>query len=108
MEEYYGIFFDDGCEGSTGGSQTLDGLTATTQVSISSNHCDKIGVATGANNSFVSVRDVGWGELVKVKNESNEIEILNFSFGSGNDFDLSFDDNHNVVIVNSAGNESGK
>ena len=106
LEEYYGIFFDDGCSGSTGGSQTLDGLTATTQVSISSNHCGKIGVATGANSSFVSVSDVGWGELVKVKNESNVIEILNFSFGSGNDFDLSFDDNHNVVIVNSAGNES--
>ena len=106
LRDYYGYDWGNACGGTTSGSQTLDGLTATTSTTVTSNHCGRIGIATGANSSFVSVRDAGWGELVEVKNRSGEIEILNFSFGTEENFDLSFEDNHNVVIVNSAGNES--
>lgn len=58
------------------------------------------------NGSLESLYDTRWYELIETKNNSGAIEIVNFSFHSPYDSGLFFRDNHNVVIVNSAGNES--
>ena len=51
--------------------------------------------------------DATWDALIKEKNNSGKIEVLNYSFGSNdNNTPLNFTDNKNVVIVMAAGNDS--
>ena len=111
LEGYYGVTMNNNCSASTS-TETVDQLTTKTTIQISSNHCDKIGVATGATASFSELVDntsssyTTWYDLIELKNKSDKIEILNFSFANSTNNALSFSDNHNVVIVDSAGNDS--
>ena len=113
LEGVYSVAMNSDCTGSTS-TETVDQLTTKTSINISSNHCGKIGVATGANGSFYEILESGagadshakWDDLIKQKNTSGKIEILNYSFGSTRSGDLDFDDNKNVLIVTSAGNDS--
>lgn len=108
IEGYYGVSLDDSCSAMSS-TETSDELTIVTNSTVNSNFCGKIGIATGANSTFIDEADsnVMWDDLVKTKNQSDSIEILNFSFGDPNTVsELNVVDNHNVVIVNSAGNGS--
>ena len=98
-----------GSDCSTYGQTVTTGqLKIETNYQFQSNYCGKIGGAIGANADFKELgTDVTWDALIKEKNNSGKIEILNFSFGhSVNNTPLNFTDNNNVVIVKSAGNDS--
>ena len=98
-----------GSDCSTYGQTVTTGqLKIETNYQFQSNYCGKIGGAIGANADFKELgTDVAWDGLIKEKNNSGKIEILNFSFGhSVNNIPLNFTDNNNVVIVKSAGNDS--
>lgn len=98
---------DSNCSASVQTTET-GSLTITSDLTYSSNYCGKIGAATGANANFKELGvDATWDTLIKEKNNSGKIEVLNFSFGSNdNNTPLNFTDNKNVVIVMAAGNDS--
>ena len=91
-----------------GQTVTTGQLKIETNYQFQSNYCGKIGGAVGANADFKELGvDASWDGLIKEKNNSGRIEILNYSFGhSANNTPLNFSDNNNVVIVKSAGNDS--
>jgi len=102
----FNLALDNNCEGSKQSLFSSGTYTVSGTLDLNTNYCNKFGVATGANGSVDSVYDTDWHELIEAKNNSGTLEIVNFSFGSSNNSALYFRDNHNVVIVNSAGNES--
>ena len=110
LEGYYGVELNSDCSASAS-TKIVDQLTSNTTIQISSNHCNKIGIATGANANFAELIDTSsadytnWYDLINLKNSSQKIEILNYSFGHPQNSSLSFSDNHNVVIVHAAGND---
>ena len=98
-----------GSDCSTYGQTVTSGqLKIETNYQFQSNYCGKIGAAIGANADFKELGvDASWDGLIKEKNNSGRIEILNYSFGDqANNIPLNFTDNNNVVIVVAAGNES--
>ena len=100
---------DIGSDCSTYGQTVTTGqLKIETNYQFQSNYCGKIGGAVGANADFKELGvDASWDGLIKEKNNSGRIEILNYSFGhSANNTPLNFSDNNNVVIVIAAGNDS--
>ena len=100
---------DIGSDCSTYGQTVTTGqLKIETNYQFQSNYCGKIGGAIGANADFKELGvDASWDGLIKEKNNSGRIEILNYSFGhSANNTPLNFSDNNNVVIVIAAGNDS--
>jgi hypothetical protein len=107
LEGAYSVEMDSQCSASNLTSSS-GSLTFTTSTNITSNYCGKIGTATGSNTSFLQgISDFGnWADLIKEKNQTGKIEILNFSFGSSTSDELNFADNKNVLIVIAAGNES--
>ena len=98
---------DSDCSASVQTSET-GSLTITSDLTYSSNYCGKIGAATGANANFKELGvDASWDALIKEKNNSGKIEVLNYSFGTAdNSTPLNFTDNKNVIIVMAAGNDS--
>jgi len=105
MESALGITLNSDCSGSDT-TQTSGGITLQTNFTYSSNYCGKVGVATGANASFSDLATVDWDDLIKEKNSSGKVEVLNYSFGDSGSGSLDFTDNKNVLIVKSAGNDS--
>ncbi len=107
MESALATKLDSNCSASVQTSET-GSLTITSDLTYSSNYCGKIGAATGANANFKELGvDASWDALIKEKNNSGKIEVLNFSFGSSdNNTPLNFTDNKNVVVVMAAGNDS--
>ena len=104
--EYYGAEVNDDCSGATSVGESFGGFTLTSQTTVQSNHCSKIGVATGANTDFLDYNNVNPFDLIQAKNATGELEILNFSFGRDEYRDLDFADAGNVLIVQAAGNDS--
>lgn len=107
IEDYYGMTFNSDCSASSF-TQIEDGLTFSATASVKSNHCGKIGIATGANiNSIDFNTGTTYYDLIEQKNGTGKIEILNYSFGSSRYKDISgVEDRKNVLIVHAAGNDS--
>ena len=111
LEGAYGLNLDSDCSGANI-SQTSGDLTLQITTSVSTNYCGKIGGATGASAVFIDHANptnlnIDWDNLIETKNATGVIEILNYSFGAKvNPTPLDFVDNHNVVIVHAAGNDS--
>ncbi len=106
LEGAYSVEMDSQCSASNQTSSS-GSLSFTTSTNISSNYCGKLGVATGSNTSFLENGvDSNWVDLLKLKNQTGKIEILNYSFGSATSDELNFADNKNVLLVVAAGNES--
>ena len=104
--EYYGADVNEDCSAASSSGGRLGGYTLTTEVSVQSNHCSKIGVATGANAQFLDYHDVNTHNVIQTKNASGQLEILNLSFSSRLTPNLAFADAKNVLIVHAAGNDS--
>ena len=106
LEGAYSVEMNSDCSASNQTSSSGQ-LTFTTSTQLSSNYCGKIGAATGSNTSFLENGvDSNWVDLLKQKNQTGKIEILNYSFGSSKTDDLNFTDNKNVLLVLAAGNDS--
>lgn len=105
MESALGVTLNSDCSGSST-NQTSGGLTLQTNFTYSTNYCEKLGVATGANADFKDLSADDWSDLIKEKNNSGKIEVLNYSFGYTTTGSLDVTDNKNVLIVKSAGNDS--
>ena len=107
MEGALGITLNSDCSGSST-NQTSGGITLQTNFTYSSNYCGKVGEATGANASFNDLSVDDWDDLIKEKNSSGKIEILNYSFASQVTTEslAGVTDNKNVLLIKSAGNNS--